>query len=183
MVRRAHRGLAVLAAAALMAPLVPGCGGDTRVLKEEIHGFRLGETFDDFRERVGTRVSWTEIPARPAEPRDHMLAVTGTPDRAREIERARLAFFEGRLMEVILYYRQTNVSRLEALRKEIEHRYGHTATSPDGTIEMAYKTYWIKGPGMTITIRRITKKPADELYVQYLHDELHERFKRQTGGG
>lgn len=180
---RLRRPLLVLSAAALMAA-APGCGGgsDVPVLKEDIHGFRLGETFDQFKERVGTRVAWTQIPSGPAEPRDHMLMVTGTPDRTREIERARLTFFEGRLMEIILYYRQTNVTKLYALRSELEERYGNTATSPDGTIEMAYKTYWIKGPGMTITIRRFTKKPKDELYVQYLHDELHERFKEKTGG-
>jgi hypothetical protein len=174
-----RRGLAVLAAAALLAP---GCGGDdVAVLEEEIHGFRLGERFDDFKDRVGTRISWTEIPPRPAEPRDHLLAVAGTPDHSQNIERARLAFFEGRLMEVILYYRRTGFSQLNTLKMELEERYGSRATAPDGSIEMAYKTWWIKGPGMTITLRRITKKPADELYVQYLHDELHERFKRRTG--
>jgi len=110
-----------------------------------------------------------------------MLAVAGVPDLSGEIERARLAFFEDRLMEVILYYRHTNVMKMMNLKEQLEERYGTEATSPDGTVEMAYKTYWIKGPGMTVTLRRITKKPAEELYVQYLHDELHERFKRKAG--
>ena len=180
--RRLRRRLAVLAAAALISPWAPGCGGgDVSVLEEDIHGFRLGETFGDFSKRLGHRVAWTEIPPRPGDQRDRMLAVAGVPDLSGEIERARLAFFEDRLMEVILYYRHTNVMKMMNLKEQLEERYGTEATSPDGTVEMAYKTYWIKGPGMTVTLRRITKKPAEELYVQYLHDELHERFKRKAG--
>lgn len=184
--RPARSGLAALAAAALLSAAAASCtdgGGGTAVLAEDIHGFRLGERFDDFSDRLGNKISWTEIPSNPAEPRDRMFAVPRPPDRDGEIERVRLAFFEDRLMEVILYYRQTTFSKLEALRRELEERYGNEATSPDGTIEMAYKTYWIRGPGMSVTIRRFTKKPENELYVQYLHDGLHERFKAQKSGG
>lgn len=181
---RPRRPAALLAAAALLALIAPGCGGpDVEVLDEDLRGFRLGETFEQFRERVGTGIAWTEIPSHPAEQRDRMLAVAETPDHAPDIERARLSFFEDRLMEVILYYHDTSVHRLNALKAELEGRYGNTATSPDGAIEMAYKTYWIQGPGMSVTIRRITKKQGDELYVQYLHDGLHERFKAQKSGG
>jgi hypothetical protein len=46
---------------------------------------------------------------------------------------------------------------------------------------MAYKTYWFNLPEMAITIRRITKKPKDELYVQYQHRELLNRYKVKAG--
>jgi len=41
---------------------------------------------------------------------------------------------------------------------------------------MMQKTYRLNGPGMSITLRRITKKNETELYVQYLHDELHKKL-------
>jgi hypothetical protein len=42
---------------------------------------------------------------------------------------------------------------------------------------MAYKTYWFNLDEMSITIRRITKKPKTELYAQYQHRELLNRLK------
>jgi len=49
---------------------------------------------------------------------------------------------------------------------------------------MAQKTYRLAAPRMSITLRRITKKEVTELYIQYLHDELHRRLvERKQGAG
>jgi hypothetical protein len=106
-----------------------------------------------------------------------MLAVTGTPSGSRDIEMSRLTFFEDRLMEIVFYYKRNSFSQQETLRDEIQERYGLEPTSPDGTTEMAYKTYWFNLDEMSITIRRITKKPKTELYAQYQHRELLNRLK------
>ena len=108
-----------------------------------------------------------------------MLAVTGTPSHSRNIEMSRLTFFEDRLMEIVFYYKRNTYSQLETLREEITEKYGIEPTSPDGTTEMAYKTYWFNLDEMSITIRRITKKPKTELYVHYQHRELINRLKEK----
>ncbi len=110
-----------------------------------------------------------------------MIAVTGTPSGSREIEMSRLTFFEDRLMEVVFYYKRNTYSQQETLREQTVEKYGVEPVSPDGSIEMAYKTYWFNLPEMAITIRRITKKPKDELYVQYQHRELLNRYKVKAG--
>ena len=110
-----------------------------------------------------------------------MIAVTGTPSGSREIEMSRLTFYEEHLMEIVLYYNRNTYSMQETLRERIVEKYGVKPTSPDGTIEMAYKTYWFNLPEMAITCRRITKKPKNELYVQYQHRELINRYKAKTG--
>lgn len=110
-----------------------------------------------------------------------MIAVTGTPSGSREIEMSRLTFFDDRLMELVLYYKRNTYSQQETLRKELVEKYGVEPTSPDGSIEMAYKTYWFGLPEMAITIRRITKNPKTELYVQYQHKILLNRMKEKTG--
>lgn len=94
---------------------------------------------------------------------------------------SRLTFFEDRLMELVLYYKRNSYPQQETLREEITERYGVEPTSPDGKIEMAYKTYWFNLPEMAITLRRITKNPRTELYVQYQHRELLNRMKEQKG--
>lgn len=154
--------------------------GEDLTIDRNIEGFFLGEKFGDFKDRIGVSVPWTEIPSPPHDPRGRMIAVTGTPSGSTEIEMSRLTFFEDRLAEIVLYYKRTGFTKLETLRHILEQRYGTEATSPDGTAEMAYKTYWIKGPGMSITIRRITKMPETELYVQYQHDELMRRMKEKA---
>jgi hypothetical protein len=177
------------AAAAILATLllasivsVQSCSdGEDLTIDRNIEGFFLGEKFEDFKDRIGVSVPWTEIPSPPHDPRGMMIAVTGTPSGSTEIEMSRLTFFEDRLAEIVLYYRRTGFTKLETLRHILERRFGTGATSPDGTAEMAYKTYWIKGPGMSITIRRITKMPETELYVQYQHDELMRRMKEKAG--
>jgi len=67
----------------------------------------------------------------------------------------------------------------KTLRDLIAERYGIEPTSPDGSIEMTYKTYWFNLPEMAITIRRITKNQKTELYVQYQHRELLNRYKEK----
>jgi len=169
--------------ACLVLALLASCsgGGEDMVLDDDIEGFYLGERLGDFKERIGTSVAWTEIQGSPYDRRGTMLAVTGTPSGSREIEMSRLTFFEDRLMEIVLYYRRNTYSQLETLRDQIIERYGVEPTSPDGSIEMAYKTYWFNLPEMSITLRRITKKPKTELYVQYQHRELLGRLKEKTG--
>ena len=174
-------GKAIRAGAAsllLLAALAASCSQKADMtLDENIEGFYLGETFGEFKERAGHAVPWTEIKGDPYDRRGTMIAVTGTPSRSREIEMSRLTFFEDRLMEIVLYYKHTSVSQLEMLREDLFSRYGVEPTSPDGTIEMAYKTYWYNLPEMSITLRRITKNPKDELYVHYQHKALIEEYK------
>ncbi len=126
-------------------------------------------------------MNWSKIPGSRHEQRGTMIAVTGTPSGSREIEMSRLTFFEDRLMEVVFYYKRNTYSQQETLREQTVEKYGVEPVSPDGSIEMAYKTYWFNLPEMAITIRRITKKPKDELYVQYQHRELLNRYKVKAG--
>jgi hypothetical protein len=172
---------AVIASLALV--LLVSCSGEDEDLMHDewIEGFYLGETLDGFKERVGTSIAWTEIAGSPHDQRGTMLAITGAPSGTREIEMSRLTFFEDRLMEIVFYYRRTTFSQLEMLRDMIAEKYGVEPASPGGEIEMAYKTYWFNTPEMSITIRRITKKPETELYVQYQHRELVERLKEKRG--
>jgi len=171
------RAAPLLAAALAAAALLAGCsGGEDLRLGEEIHGFILGEKFEDFERRLRHRTEWAPAPAPRGIPGGETWTVSRMPDRDRHIEKARLTFVEGRLAEIVLYERNPGTGRLRSLKKELEARYGTEASSPGGDTEMAYKTYWIRGPGMSVTIRRITKKPEDELYVQYQHDELFERL-------
>ncbi len=127
-------------------------------------------------------VKWTEVAGSRHEQRGKILTMKGALSGSRDIEMSRLTFFEDRLMEVVFYYKRTSFSNLETLRGEITQRYLVDPTSPDGTTEMAYKTYWFNiDDKMSITIRRITKNPNTELYVQYQHKELIARMKEKTG--
>lgn len=148
-----------------------------------VYGFFLGETREELFERAEGIVGWRKIPAAGRDSRGDTWRLSGTLDGARGIDRVRISFLDGKLMEVVVYFRQTQVYKLESLRRELEKRYGKPAYSPDGTIETVYKTYRISGPGMSITLRRITKKPAAEFYVQFLHEGLHRRFLDSRAGG
>jgi hypothetical protein len=178
--RKAAPGAIITSIALVLIAACSGGGGDL-VLGDDIEGFHLGERLGDFKKRVGTSVPWTEIQGSPYDRRGTLLAVTGTPSGSREIEMSRLTFFEDRLMEIVLYYKRNTYSQLETLCDRLVERYGIEPTSPDGSIEMAYKTYWFNLPDMSITIRRITKKPETELYVQYQHRELLRRMKEKAG--
>jgi hypothetical protein len=150
--------------------------GEDLVIDEEIYGIRLGEGKQRIFERTRYRMTWERIPESPRYNRGEMYNLSGTPGVSRDIDHLRLAFIDEQLMELIIYFKDTSVTRLRALKRQMEDRYNSRAVSPPGSIEMAYKTYWLKGPGFSVTIRRITKKPKTELYVQYIHNELHRRF-------
>jgi len=169
---------AVLCAACLAA--CSGCGERDEIvpLKESICGFYPGEKMDDLFDRARGMVSWREIPNARGDYRGELYIFDSPLARCPGVDHVRLSFIDKRLMEIILYYKQTNVTQLMFLKNRLERQYSTKSTSPDGTTEMAYKTYWLKAPGMSITIRRITKRPETELYVQYLHDQLHEKLKR-----
>ena len=178
--RRAATGTIILA---LFLPLLPSCKGepacDAARLESAVYGFYPGEPKTDVFARAKGRASWERLPDPRSGPRGEMYRFSAPLADVRGIDHARLTFLDGCLMEVIVYFRNTNVSTLNTLRRRLEEWYGMEATSPDGTIEMAYKTYWLKAPGMSVTLRRITKKPETELYIQFLHNELDERYSER----
>ena len=181
--RPGTRVAAVLAAVLLsITVLASSCGDDITVLEENIHGFYLGEMKDQVFDRIASRISWKLLDDPYTRSRGEIYEFSGVLADSKDVDRAQMTFLNGRLMEIIIYYRQNNVSKLIFLKELMEERYGGTCTYPDGTVEKAYKTYWLKGPGMSITIKRITKKPRAELYVQYLHNELHEILKKRIKG-
>ncbi len=180
-IKRARRSKTVRALAACLLIAIASCsggdGGDVTVLEDPIFGFYLGEKQDDLFERVRYITSWRKVDGPRTGYRGEMYQFSRAADRSMEVERLRLSFIDGRLAEIVAYMKMTNVTKLNILRDRYTEKYGVEATSPDGSIEMAYKTYWIKAPEMSITIRRITKKPEDELYVQFIHDQLHSRME------
>ena len=134
---------------------------------------KSGDLFD----RVRQKTSWSRTENPRTGYRGEIYEFSRPADGSREISRVRLTFVDDMLMEIVAYMRSTGVTQLNLLKYRIEEDYGVKPTSPDGTTEMAYKTYWFKVPDMSITLRRITKKPEDELYIQYMHNELHRRIK------
>lgn len=182
--RRGAAGALKAAAVIFLAVLAASCSGTGReegcaVLDDDIYGFRLGERREDLFKRVEGRTSWKEVLAPRGDDRGEIYEFSSTPDGSRDTAKARLTFLDGCLMEVVVYFQQTNVTKLMQIKSLMEERYGAVASSPDGTTEMAFKTYWIKAPGMSVTVRRLTKKPEYELYVQFLHDELVGRLKER----
>ena len=166
--------------AALLAFLSSCSGGGSRsveVLEDPVYGFYLGEKSGDLFERVRHKTSWNKAENPRTGYRGEIYEFSRPADGSMEISRLRLTFVDDMLMEVVAYMRSTNVSQLNLLKNRIEEDYGVAPTSPDGTTEMAYKTYWFKVPDMSITLRRITKKPETELYIQYMHDEFHRKIK------
>ncbi|HSG29439.1 MAG TPA: hypothetical protein VLA34_13235 [Candidatus Krumholzibacterium sp.] len=181
MIDRARRTRTARALSAFLLLAIVSCsggdGGDVAVLEDPIFGFYLGERKDDLFERVRYVTSWREIEGPRTGYRGEMYEFSRAADRSKEVESLRLSFIDGRLAEIVAYMKMTNVTQLNTMRDRYTGKYGVEATSPDGSTEMAYKTYWIKVPEMSITIRRITKKPRDELYVQFIHDQLHSRME------
>jgi hypothetical protein len=149
---------------------------DGLVLREDIDGFFLGQTRDVVFKRAENIARITKAPEPPLGYRGDLYDFSAPIEPHTEVQRVRCAFFDDRLMEVIVYYRNTDLMNLEWLRTQLEGRYRARAAAEDGKLEMAQKTYRLAGPGMSITIRRITKRDTTELYVQYLHDELHKRL-------
>ncbi len=149
---------------------------DALVLNEDIYGFFLGQSKDAVFERAKNIARITKAPDPPLGYRGELYDFSGPLEPYPDVRRVRCAFVDDRLMEVIVYFRDTGRLKLDWLKMQIEGRYGAIAVAEDGTREMAQKTYRLTAPGMSITLRRITKKEATELYIQYLHDELHKRL-------
>jgi len=143
---------------------------------ESLYGFSLGEPRDELFARAKGKVSWNRLPGNKWDYRGELFRFSGPLDGTEDIGSLRLAFFEDRLFEIVAYYTDTSRTMLHRLKREIEGRYGGTMVAPDGTVEMAYKTYRLSTPDKTITLRRITKHTGIELYVQYMHSELHSRL-------
>jgi hypothetical protein len=164
----------------LSLPLACSCSkkakDDGLVLREDIYGFFLGQSKDAVFKRAEHIAKITKAPEPPLGYRGDLYDFSAPLEANPAVQRVRCAFFEDRLVEVVVYFRNTELQNLEWLRMQLEGRYQTNAIAEDGKLEMAQKTYRLAGPGMSITIRRITKRDTTELYVQYLHDELHKRL-------
>jgi hypothetical protein len=175
-------GAARIVAAALILSLAFACScskkrtDDALVLPEDIYGFFLGQSKDAVFKRAKNVASVTRAPEPPLGYRGELYDFSGPLEPYPEVQRVRCAFLDDRLMEVVVYFRDTGRLKLDWLRVQLEGRYNTNAVAEDGKYEMAQKTYRLSAPGMSITLRRITKKEATELYIQYLHDELHRRL-------
>ncbi len=154
------------------------------VLPEDIYGFYLGQTKEAVFKRAKNIATITRAPEPPLGYRGELYDFSAPLERYPEIQRVRCAFLDNRLMEVIVYFRDTSRPKLDWLKMQLEGRYNTEAIAEDGKYEMAQKTYRLAAPRMSITLRRITKKEVTELYIQYLHDELHRRLvERKQGAG
>lgn len=149
---------------------------DDLVLREDIYGFFLGQSKDAVFKRAKNISRITKAPDPPLGYRGELWDFSAPLDPHPEVLKVRCSFYEDRLMEVIVYFRRTSVTDLNWLRMQLEGWYRTNAVAEDGRYEMAQKTYRLAGPGMSITLRRITKKDTTELYIQYLHSELHKRL-------
>ncbi len=154
-------------------------GADLR-LPEAVYGFYLGETKEEVFERAGTSIRVTRAPDPPLGYRGELYDLSSTIEPRREVERVRCAFLDGRLMEVIVYFRDTSLTNLDWLKMWLEGTYNQTFSVEDPSREMAQKTLRFSVPGMSVTLRRITKRHLTELYAQFLHEELHGRLKERA---
>ena len=142
---------------------------------DKVYGFVLGEKKSELFKRAGSRVSFKKVKRsrRTDDPRDDVWIASTSLEYPMGVDHVRLAFLDDYLMEVIVYFKDTSVSRMLSLRKMLKNIYGSSGKSPDGTRETVYKTYRFETPGMSVTLRRITKIGSTELYIQFLHKELH----------
>jgi hypothetical protein len=150
-------------------------GEDLR-LEGTVYGFVLGERKSELFGRAKGMVEWERIDTPRGDYRGELYRFSGTLIDSPEISHTRLAFFEDRLMEVIVYFKDTSVSRLRAVKQRLEDYYGAKAVSPGGTRETVYKTYRFYAPGISVTLRRFTKLTETELFIQFLHEELNGRL-------
>jgi len=165
----------------VLSPLLAGScaekkGLDKLALKENIYGFFLGQAKEVVFDRAAGISTITKAPDPPLGYRGELWNFSRPLEASDEVSRVRCAFLDDRLLEVIVYFRDTSRENLDALKVKLEGRYEGHAIAEDGKREMAQKTYRLNGPGMSITLRRITKKDETELYIQYLHDELHKKL-------
>jgi hypothetical protein len=177
---RAHIACILPLLLAALTLLNVSCGNEEKsgefLLQEEIYGFVLGESKDAIFERAKSELSWQKMEGRRWDYRGELYYFPKPLDGTQGIEYIRLSFLDGILFEVVAYYKDTSRTKLTVLKRELEARFGGSMKAPDGTKEMAAKTYRLPGPGMSITLRRITKPDGIELYVQYIHNELHGRL-------
>lgn len=152
-------------------------------LDEDLHGFHLGERKDDLFDRSQYRLTWEEIPELRMENRGEMYRLSGTLDGSRDVDHVRVAFIDGYLWELVVYFRDTGYSTLRNTKRRLERQYGVRPTSPPGTIEKTYKKYSFDLPEMTVILCRFTKKPKNELFIQYMHKELHRRLIERNERG
>jgi hypothetical protein len=164
----------------LSLPIACSCSkrgtNDTLMLNEDIYGFFLGQSKEDVFNRAKSIARITPAPEPPLGYRGELYDFSAPLEPYPDVQRVRCAFLDDRLMEVIVYFRDTGRLKLDWIKMQLEGRYDTIAVAEEGTREMAQKTYRLSAPGMSITLRRITKKEATELYIQYLHDELHRRL-------
>jgi hypothetical protein len=160
---------------------LPSCSrtdenGEQTKLDHAVFGFYPGETKRELFKRARGTATWEKLPGSKRDYRGELWKFSGPLDGSAGIDHVRLAFLDGRLLEIIVYFTETSASKLEVLKGDLESQYQTQAATPDGTKETTYKTYRLPGPGISITLRRITKLTETELYIQYLHDELHRRL-------
>lgn len=172
---------AALASLALLAVCACSKGnGDDLRLPGAVFGFYLGETKEEVLARAAGVALVSRAPAPPYGYRGELYNFSAPLDGRADVDYARCAFFEGRLMEVIAYFRDASLLNLELRKSEIETAYERAFTAEDPAREMAQKTYRLSVPGMSVTLRRITKRERTELYAQFLHEELHARLLEKT---
>jgi len=147
-------------------------------LGDNVYGFILGEKKGELFSRAEGQIKITKLKKnkRSDDPRSDMWIASGALSNSSGVENVRLTFFEDRLMEVIVYFKDKSVTKLHQLKRKLEDTYRSTPKSPDGTKETVFKTYRFETPGTSITLRRITKIGETELYIQYLHKKLHRKF-------
>ncbi len=160
---------------------LPSCSrtdenGEQMKLDHAVFGFYPGETKKELFKRARGTATWEKLPGSKRDYRGELWKFSAPLDGSAGIDYIRLAFLDGRLLEIIVYFTETSASKLEALKGDLESQYQTKVVAPDGTEETTYKTYRLSGPGISITLRRITKLTETELYIQYLHDELHRRL-------
>jgi hypothetical protein len=183
---RLRRGAAHAALAALiMTSIVAGACNRTEkdgglVLKEDIYGFFLGQTKGTVFKRARDVATITRAPDPPLGFRGEMWNFSMPLEPHHEVDYVRCAFFKDRLEEIIVYFRDTSVMNLDWLKHKLEGQFQAHAVAEDPNYEMAQKTYRLAGPGMSITLRRITKRERIELYIQYLHNGLHEELMEKN---
>jgi hypothetical protein len=141
-------------------------------LTENLYGLYLGETKGELQKAARGVADMKPAPEVPLGYRGELYNLSAPLEPYQGIDHVRVAFFNDRLWEIVVYFRDTSADHLNYLKAQLEGTYGVQAKAPDGTVEMAFKTYRLEGPGMSVTLRRITKKDTTELYVQYIHKEL-----------
>ena len=169
--------IALLAIALLLASCSEKGGDEDLKLSDPVYGFYLGETRTELFKRARGKIEWEKIKNPRGDFRGDLYNFSGVLIDTPEVSHARLAFLDGYLMEVIVYFRDTSVSRMRMIKRHLEKFYEMKPTSPDGTREKVYKTYRFYAPGTSITLRRFTKLDETELFIQFLHKELDGRLR------